>query len=292
MINLWYENSYWNHTGGRVSGPEKVVKNTVESLIQEGIEFSVNEDVHPYNFLIQYQHLSAHKKHELLDHDSCVIGPQIWLFQDDVLGKFLVENPQFYKALIAPSDWVKNKFVTKVGLPSEKVAVWPVGIEDLSNYDKKVGEVECLIYFKSRSRDQLNQVQTFLDSKNITHQVIQYGNYSEKQFIDQVKSSKFCFILDDTESQGIAIQEIMSTNTPLLVWDVKEWNYLGEQFKVPATSVPYWSDKCGEIFYDAHEMEFVFEKFYANIDNYNPKSLIDSELSYGATVKKLIGVFK
>ena len=26
MINLWYENSYWNHTGGRVSGPEKVVK--------------------------------------------------------------------------------------------------------------------------------------------------------------------------------------------------------------------------------------------------------------------------
>jgi hypothetical protein len=292
MINLWYENSYWSHTNGRLSGPEKVVKNTIDSLQQEKVDYAMNEEKYSFNFLIQYQHMNAYKKHEMLEHDSCIIGPQIWLFQNDKFGKFLIENPQYYKYLIAPSKWVKNKFVTKLGLPEEKVAIWPVGIEDFSNYDKKVGNSECLIYFKSRSNEELNQVQKFLDSKKITHQVIQYGNYSEEEFIETVKSSKFCFIIDNTESQGIAIQQIMSTNTPLLVWDVQEWNYLGDKYKVPATSVPYWSDDCGEKFYNLSELDITFDRFYGKINTYNPKKLIDAELSYKISVEKLINCFK
>ena len=291
MINLWYENSYWNHTGGRLSGPEKVVKNTIDSLQQQKIDCAINEDKHPFNFLIQYQHESAYKKHEMLEHNSCVIGPQIWLFQNDPLGKFLIENPQYYRCLIAPSEWVKNKFVTKLGLPKEKVAIWPVGIEDFSNYDKTVGDIECLIYFKSRSNEELVQVQEFLDSKKITHQLMQYGNYNEEEFIENVKLSKFCFVIDNTESQGIAIQQIMSTNTPLLVWDVDEWNYLGDRYKVPATSVPYWSEECGEKFYKLSELEIAFDKFYDKINTYNPKKIIDSELSYKVSVEKLLNCF-
>ena len=42
MINLWYEESYWNYMGGKLSGPEKVVRNLKESLIQENIDFSIN----------------------------------------------------------------------------------------------------------------------------------------------------------------------------------------------------------------------------------------------------------
>ena len=37
MINLWYEESYWAHTGGKLSGPEMVVKNLIKSLDLMGI---------------------------------------------------------------------------------------------------------------------------------------------------------------------------------------------------------------------------------------------------------------
>ena len=161
---------------------------------------------------------------------------------------------------------------------------------DLSNY-KKTPEIDCLIYFKSRQDSDLKSAKELLESKNLSYQVLQYGNYSEDDFIDLVEKSKFCFLIDSTESQGIAIQKIMSTNTPLFVWDVSEWDYMGEQYKVSASSVPYWSKDCGEKFYDLSEMNDVFEKFYDNIDNYNPKELIDSELSYKVSIEKLLNCF-
>mgnify|MGYP006265092595 FL=1 len=56
MINLWYEESYWSHSGGRVSGPEKVVKGTIDALEKESIDFCINRDDYAHNYLLQYQH--------------------------------------------------------------------------------------------------------------------------------------------------------------------------------------------------------------------------------------------
>ena len=55
-------------------------------------------------------------------------------------------------------------------------------------------------------------------------------------------TSEFCFVLNGTESQGIAVQEIMSYDTPMLVWDIESWEDQGPEWSVPATSIPYWSD--------------------------------------------------
>ena len=83
----------------------------------------------------------------------------------------------------------------------------------------------------------------------------------------------------------------MAVGKPLFVWDINEWDYMGEQYKVPATSVPYWSDECGEKFYFVDELEETFERFYDRIDTYNPRNLIDSELSYKSSMKKLLNIF-
>ena len=292
MINLWYEESYWSHTGGRLSGPEKVVQNTIASLEQENIDFAINKDVHKYNFLMQYQHDEAFRKHEKLEHDTCIIGPQVWFFENNPYGRFLIDNPQYYKKVVAPSEWVQNKFVNKLNIPAEKTCIWPVGIEDLKRYDNGVGDLDCLIYFKSRPIEQLDYVKKFLDSKGIKYAVTQYGNYSEEEFRKLVGSVKFCFIIDNTESQGIAIQEMMSMNTPLLVWDVSEWDYMGEDYRVPATSVPYWSNDCGEKFKDSIELEYAFDRFYSNLDRYASRKVYESEFSYAASVKKLLDIFE
>ena len=288
MINLWYEKSYWAHTGGRVSGPEKVVRNTIEALKEESIDFSINENKYSFNFLMQYQHEIAHKKHSELEHNSCVIGPQFWPF--DSYGKFLIGNPNYYNKIIAPSRWVKDLFVNKLLLPSNKVGVWaaPIKAPDISEKQS----IDCLIYYKNRPIEHLEKVKSFLSTKKFTYLELNYGNYNQNDFKDALSKVRFCIIIDNTESQGIAIQEMMAVGKPLLVWDVKEWDYMGDEYKIPASSVPYWSDDCGEKFYNVDELEFTFDKFYDKMNGYNPKKLIDSELSYKVSVKKLLNCFK
>ena len=288
MINLFYSESYFNYTN-KMCGPKKVVYNLIESLEQENIPYSVNKDVYEYNFLLQYDAI-GYEKHEKLEHESCVIGPQFWTFDNNPYGKFLIENPQYYKKLIAPSYWVKDLLVNKLNVPDNKVAIWPVGIKSL-NLSKDI-KYDCLIYFKRRSTEELEEVTKFLEEKELSYNIIHYGDYSEDDLQKLSSESKFCFLLNGTESQGIAVQEIMSSNTPVLVWDVSEWNDQGPDWSVSSTSVPYWSDVCGEKFYHKDDLEKTFEKFYSNIDTYNPKELIETELSYKISVEKIIKIFE
>lgn len=292
MINLWYEESYWNYTNGRKSGPEKVIINTIDALTQEKIPFSINQNKYPYNFLLQYQHEIAHRKHEKLEHNSCVIGPQVWPFDNDVYGNFLINNPQYYKKIIVPSQWVKDLYIKKLNISENKLDIWACGIPDLIKYNKKNKKYDCLIYFKNRSSEELHLVENFLSLKGLTYQIFSYGNYSQEDFLNAVGCSKFCFVLDNTESQGIAIQEIMSIGVPLLVWDVKYWDYLGEKFKVSASSIPYWSSECGEKFYNFYDLELTFERFFDNIDYYTPQELIKTQLSYKVSVETILKIFK
>tara|TARA_R100001443_G_scaffold104300_2_gene112934 strand:+ start:6398 stop:7255 length:858 start_codon:yes stop_codon:yes gene_type:complete len=283
MINLWYEDSYWAHRQGIVSGPEKVVKNFIKSLDLEGIPYSINQERYDTNFLMQYN-ADGHRKHECLEHESCYIGPQFWGW--DAYGKFLFDNPDYYNKLITPSEWVSNQLITQFNVPSNKVVSWPVGI-DITNVTREI-EYDFLIYFKRRSDKELNLVKKFLDEKGMTYIVFGYGNYSQNDFINTLSKVRFAFLLNGTESQGIAVQEIMASDTPCLVWDVKEWNDMGEEWATPATSIPYWSEECGEFFYKYSELGDTFSKFIGK--NYNPQMFVKRELSLKASLNKFMEI--
>lgn len=282
MINLYYEESYW---AGAMNGPHKVVHNLIKSLRQENIQFAINEEKYEHNFLVQYDP-AAHEKHSKIELDTCIIGPQVWLF--DAYGQFLIDHQDYYKKIIAPSEWVKNLYIEKFNLPENKISIWPVGIELLNT--KKEIEFDCLIYFKRRTPHELKVVQDFLDSIGLTYKVLSYGNYPNDQLEDLCSKCRFCVLINGTESQGIAVQEIMSTNTPLFVWDVTEWTDQGEDYKVPATSVPYWDDRCGQKFYSQDEIEDAFHKFYGIIETYKPREFVEENLSYKKTTEILLEI--
>ena len=44
--------------------------------------------------------------------------------------------------------------------------------------------------------------------------------YDENEFLNYIKTCKYGIVLDAHESQGFAIQEMLSCNLPLLVWGV------------------------------------------------------------------------
>ena len=284
MINLYYSEAYWGHSA-TMNGPHKVVDNLIKSLDQEKIDYAINEEKYEHNFLVQYD-ATAHEKHSKIEQDTTIIGPQVWMF--DGYGQFLIENQNYYKKIIAPSEWVKNKFITKFNLPEDKLAVWPVGIEEFNN----IREVnyDCLIYFKRRDQSELDTVKKFLVSNGLSYRMVEYGTYGEDGFKQLVNSAKFCFLINGTESQGIAVQEIMSMGVPIIAWDIKEWLDQGEAYRVPATSIPYWDERCGEVFFNIDDLEVTFSKFYATLDQYDPKAFIKDNLSFECSVKTLLDI--
>ena len=286
MINLYYSEAYWGHSA-TMNGPHKVVNNLIKSLDQEKIDYAINEEKYEHNFLVQYD-ATAHEKHSKIEQDTTIIGPQVWLF--DGYGQFLIENQNYYKKIIAPSEWVKNKFITKFNLPEDKLAVWPVGIEEFNN----IREInyDCLIYFKRRDQSELDTVKKFLVSNGLSYRMVEYGTYGEDGFKQLVNSAKFCFLINGTESQGIAVQEIMSMGVPIIAWDIKEWLDQGEAYRVPATSIPYWDERCGEVFFNIDDLEVTFSKFYATLDQYDPKAFIKDNLSFECSVKTLLDILR
>ena len=282
MINLWYEDF---HLPPGMNGPRKLLMNLKESLLDSSIPFSINSEEYKINFLVHYDQY-AYPKHEKLEHNTCFIGPQVWPFNN--YGRFLIEHPEYYNKIIVPSEWVKGKFINKFNFPENKISIWPVGIQML-NVQKKI-EFDCLIYFKRRNTEELKIAQDFLERLGISYKVVSYGNYQDNDLEKLCSECRFCFLLNGTESQGIAVQEIMSTNTPLFVWDVTEWTDQGEDYRVPATSIPYWTDECGKVFYTREDMDIAFFEFYDRIDKYNPRKYIERELSFKESVKKLMEI--
>ena len=282
MINLWYEDF---HLPQGMNGPRKLLINLKESLLDSDIPFSVNSEQYKINFLIHYDQY-VYPKHEKLEHNNCFIGPQLWPF--DNYGKFLIENPSYCNKIIVPSECVKNLLLLKFGVNESKVSVWPVGIKE-SNLNINV-KYDCLLYSKRRNVEEISKAIDFLESKNLSYNVISYGAYSESDFELMTCQSRFCFLVNGSESQGIAVQEMMSSNVPLFVWDVSEWNDQGEEYKVPCSSVPYWDETCGEKFYHENEMEETFSKFCDKISSYRPREFVEKNLSYKRSIEILMEI--
>ena len=289
MINLWYEENYWGHTGGRLSGPEMVVRKLIKSLDLMNIPYAINENIYSNNFLIQYNEVARLKKLKL-DYNSCLIGPQIWPYERPAFD--LVKDIHDYKKLISPSQWNKDWYMKRWYVPENKIGVWPVGIEIPDN--TRDVKYDCLLYYKRRSAEELEVVKKFLKKKKLTYKILQYGNYNEEQFLELANQAKFCFLLNGTESQGIAVQQIMSLGVPLFVWDVDTWNDMGDAWSCPASSVPYWDERCGEKFYKKTMLSRTFTKFNKKLKEggYDPKSYVKENLSFERSVEILLDLFK
>lgn len=284
MINLWFNESVYN---GPVRGPYKVISNLIESLEYVNIPYSVNEDKYSYNYLIHYGK-EGYEKHEKLEHNSCIIGPQLWPF--DFYGEFLKNNPQYYRKIIVPCISTKISFIDQ-GFVAEKISIWPVGIKDINV--NRTGD-KFLVYVKERSEQDLNFVLQFLEKRKLEYEILRYGSYSQEQFYNCLESCSRAIIVGRPETQGIAYQEMMSSNIPLLLWDVKEWYDPGTpepyaNYPKP-TLAHYFSDECGLKFYLKEEFEDSFNKFLNT--TYSPKSYVTRELSYEVSVKRLLSLFE
>ena len=279
MFNIFYRTS---HLQGRMSGPMKVIQSLCKSLDDCGVEYATNEEVYKHNFFLHWDpyHVEVYKN--IKNKESLLVGPQMWPFAPEF--KELTE----YGKLVAPSWWVKDKLEKYFDVT--KCLVWPVAIYK-PDIQHSVIENDCLIYHKNRSQEDLDYVKELLDRRRLSYTQLQYGSYTQDNFRRALASVKFCVIIDNTESQGIAIQEMMGAGKPLFVWDTPVWDHMGLEYIVPASSVPYWDAMCGEKVIEKDALDLSLDNFLGKIFTYTPKDFVNRELSPEATVKILTDHF-
>jgi hypothetical protein len=77
------------------------------------------------------------------------------------------------------------------------------------------------------------------------------------------------------ESHGFNIEEALSCNVPVLVWNTR---FLSQEYNstytdYPCTAIPYGDERCGEYFYESTEFENTYNKFIFKLKNINQENI-------------------
>lgn len=214
-----------------------------------------------------------------------IFGPHFSVFPDNKLLQ--INNIHKNSIYIQPSEWVTtiwinmnvNKYlpIKSFPFPIDTIKFSP---NTLTTYIKD--KTQVFIYHKRRNPEELKCVESFLQSKNINYRIFDYvKRYDENDYLSFLQKSKFGIILDAHESQGFALEEALSCNVPLLVWNTKTMNqeYISTYSNIPCTTIPYWNEICGEYFYNNTELEKTFDLFISKLETYKPREYILENLS-------------
>lgn len=220
-----------------------------------------------------------------------IFGPHFSVFPNSVVTKF--NNIHKNGVYIQPSQPSVDTWQKEFGFKNLPMKAIPFGVDtDRFNQTNKKRE-NVILYYKSRDPNEFNFLLDFLNSKSISYRLFSYQKrYSEQEFLDYLKSCKYGIVLDAHESQGFAIEEMLSCNVPLLVWGStlrrQEYPYKinYQNLKSKVTTVPYWDDRCGVLFHDAHMLSKSYETFINRIDTFRPREFVLESVSYEACVKK------
>lgn len=181
---------------------------------------------------------------------------------------------------IQPSQWVVDfwkRYDICSGLNLEEL---PFGVDTEKFAPNGCERSNVFIYFKHRDPSDLQYIKDTLNRFGIAYRVFEYGYYNEDDYLNFLQTCKYGIWLGAHESQGFALQEALSTDVPLLVWSVTALNQEHGYYYppgIPATTIPYWNPKCGEVFYNKDEFVLSLQKIM--VGSYKPRDFILNNLS-------------
>ena len=225
-----------------------------------------------------------------------IFGPHFSVFPVHSQLHALQANKYKNSVYIQPSEWAAQTWINMGAeqfLPIKPFA-FPVDthvFKPTEHIEKE--KTEVFLYIKQRHPNEITHVKSLLDLNKIKYKVFDYNaKYNEKDYIDTLKNSKYGIWLGRHESQGFALEEALSMNVPLLVWNVSSMNQeQGSNYNdIPATTIPYWDSRCGEYFQHHSELPAAFQKFQAKIaaGQYSPRKYILDNLTTEKCTERFI----
>jgi len=198
------------------------------------------------------------------------------------------------------SEWAKNVYLSYYG--ANICDTWFSGIDteiwkpieskkkiDISIYNK----INSSLGRNSRLRTKIIEV---LNDFGLNYEEIVYGQYKSYHYKKILSQSKCMIFLSEHESQGFACCEAMAMNLPIFAWDQglcldpNRFNW-GTPI-IPATSVPFFDERCGNKFKDIDDFKSKITLFlkYVEEEKYNPRDFVLQNLSLKKSGKRMLEI--
>lgn len=220
-----------------------------------------------------------------------ILGPHFSVFPTEYLCSLKSVYSNIYLNLL--SDWVCNYWKKSLNSNIDIYPLpYPVDIDTFSPNKESIKTNDIFIYYKNRNILELNIINDILKKYNYNITIINYKGYKEIDYINCLKKSIFGVWIGRHESQGFALEEALSTNIPLIVYNVKnmgqEEGYENNQLycNTPASTIPYWDERCGEVFYNIEDFENMLLKLLINIEKYKPREFILENMEVNSLFNK------
>lgn len=278
------------------NGPHKLMNNLIRTFKSDK-NFKFNRLVYENTYIVQFDDFGENVLKKIIEIENSnkkvLIGP---LYTLDQLKKLINYFKQYeYIKIAVASKATFDNLINDIdpSLDKKRITIMPTGIVSskiLLNTKHRIRNGKCLIYFKNRKDSELQSVKDFLNQLNIEFDLFEYKKYKNKRLKKLSKINRFGILLTTTESQGFAVQEMLSCNLPLFVWDSKYAYY--DDVKMTGTSVPFWDERCGAKVSNFHEFEDSFESFIKNLNKFEPSEMIKEKLTFEVVKENLIKEFK
>ncbi len=217
--------------------------------------------------------------------NPAILGPA--MYDHPMLAPRLMDDPRF-KAYLLASPWIHEMYSRYYG---DKCAQWYAGIdvEQWPDTSGSLKDIDFLIYDKIRwDHDELETalltpIARLLRRRGFRIEIIRYLRHDHATYRKLLERSRAMIFVCEHETQGLAYQEAMASNVPILAWDNGFWlDPLWKRFNatmIPASSVPYFSPDCGERFVDWPGFEPALDRFLDRLPSFNPRQYVCENLS-------------
>ena len=224
--------------------------------------------------------------------NPAILGPS--LYDHPLLAPDLMKDARFHKYLVL-APWTYDLFQPVYG---DACVRWYAGIDtdewpDASGCPK---DIDFLIYDKIRwdhdelAIELLQPIQKILQGRGLLTHTIRYKFHDHSTYRRLLQRSRAMIFLCEHETQGLAYQEALASNVPVLAWDNGYWlDPLWKRFsanKIPASSVPFFSGECGETFRDISGFEAALLVFMNRLSSFKPRMYVIGKLSMRESAKK------
>ncbi len=204
------------------------------------------------------------------------------------------------KKVLVPGPWMERMCKPFWG---DVVAPWPVGIDTQLWCPVAAGkkDVDVLLYDKVRwNHDEFEQtlikpIRSLLRVQGRSFEELRYGFYRENDFHAALARCRAMIFLCEHETQGIAYQQALSCNVPILAWDRggywQDPSYYPHKVKFhPVSSVPYWDGRCGNTFSAAAEFPEAWAAFWEDLrrECWQPRDYILENLTLEKCAKNYL----
>jgi hypothetical protein len=229
--------------------------------------------------------------------NPAILGPS--LFDHPLLAPHLMDDSRFRKYLVL-APWMHDMFRPVYG---DKCVPWYAGIDtdewcDTSSSKK---DIDFLIYDKIRwnhdalAAELLSPIHATLKARGFKTHVIRYKCHDHSTYKNLLKRSRAMVFLCEHETQGLAYQEALASNVPLLAWNNGFWSDpLWKRFsavKIPASSVPFFSEECGETFSDVSDFDQALSAFLNKLSSFKPRRYVAEKLTMKGSEEKYIAQY-